>query len=244
MNSALYVGKLSHARRRPRPHAFGYQLYMLYLDLDELPRLELGPLFGVERAALCSFRRRDYLGDAGVSLREAVLDRVQSALGERPDGALRMLSQVRTFGYVFNPVSFYYCFAKSGELRAVLAEITNTPWGERHAYVLRGDGQQASGSFAKSFHVSPFFPLAQRYHWSFSAPAATLDVQMTNEEDGREVFRAALALERQPLTGRTLSRALVAMPWMSARIHAAIYFQALLLWAKRTPFFPHPQRTL
>ena len=136
--SAVYVGRLSHARHGPRRHGFAYRVYLLYLDLDELPALLAGPgPLRAGRFGLLSFDRSDYLGGAG-DLAEAARDRVQTALGFRPAGPVRLLTHVRSLGYVFNPVSFYYCFAADGRsLEAVVAEITNTPWGERHAYVVR-----------------------------------------------------------------------------------------------------------
>ena len=153
--------------------SFEHELYMLYLDLDELGTLELAPLLGVESLGLLSFRRRDYFGDSQRPLKATVLDEVERVLGERPRGPVRLLTQVRSLGVAFNPVSFYYCFAEDGvTLRAVLAEITNTPWGERHAYVVAADhGSTADGGagaeFAKRIHVSPFLPMDQRYAWRF-----------------------------------------------------------------------------
>lgn len=237
--SAIYLGRISHTRFVPRPHAFSYRLYMLYLDLDELPTLSFSPLLGVESARPLSFRRRDYLGGPDQPLKTAVLDEVEQALGKRPKGPVRVLTQVRAFGYVFNPVSFYYCFDGEG-LVAVVAEITNTPWGERHRYVLPAEDQGAKARFAKAFHVSPFFPMQQTYDWSFSAPGERLGVAMRNEQDGHTAFRARLALVRRPLSFSQLAWIAVALPLMSWRIHAAIYLQALKLWSKRTPFFAHP----
>ena len=130
--SALYVGTLSHARRRPRPHAFSYSVYMAYLDLDELPGL-----------GLRSFRREDHLGDPARDLAGEVRDRVERELGIRPRGPVRLLTNLRTFGYVFNPVSLYYCFDEDGTtLRAILADVTNTPWGRSIA----GENPRASGT--------------------------------------------------------------------------------------------------
>jgi hypothetical protein len=240
LRSGLYLGRLTHARFAPRPHAFGYRLYMLYLDLDELDGLRLGPLFGVERARPLSFRRRDYLGDAARPLRDEVLDEVERATGTRPDGAVRLLTHVRSWGYVFNPVTFYYCFDAGGRLAAVVSEITNTPWGERHSYVTPATGGEARNSFDKRFHVSPFFPMSQRYHWSFSDPAERLSVDMENEQDGRPVFRAKLVMRRLPLTATRLTWAAIAQPLMAWKVHAAIYWQALRLLLKRTPTFAHP----
>jgi hypothetical protein len=135
--TAIYEGTIAHARRVPRAHAFSYRLYMLYLDLDEVPRL------GVR-----GFRREDILGDPSRDLAAEVKDRVERELGFRPEGPVRLLTHVRSLGYVFNPVSFYYCFDRAGErLEAVVAEITNTPWGERHAYALRAGPAGVDAAF-------------------------------------------------------------------------------------------------
>ncbi|MCB9558465.1 MAG: DUF1365 domain-containing protein [Deltaproteobacteria bacterium] len=240
--SAIYVGRVAHVRHVPRRHAFAYRLYMLYLDLDELPTLGLGRLLTRERWGLHSFYRRDYRGDAALDLKQTVLDDVERELGKRPQGPVRLLTHVRSLGYVFNPVSFYYCFAADGKtLEAVVAEITNTPWNERHAYVLDARHQLATDAFPKAFHVSPFFPMEQRYHWRLTAPNETLRVAMRNTEDGSEVFRAQLTLRRRELSRKALWRATLSMPLISLKLHAAIYWQALRLWIKRTPVFDHPR---
>ena len=239
--SAIYVGRLSHARRGPQEHGFGYRVYLLYLDLDELPALlaSPGPL-RAGRFGLLSFDRRDYLGGSG-DLAEAARDRVQAALGFRPAGPVRLLTHVRSLGYVFNPVSFYYCFGGNGlSLEAIVAEITNTPWGERHAYVVPAGPNGAVQAFPKAFHVSPFFGMDQRYRWTFGVPGAGLRVEMRNEEAGREVFRAVLTLRRRAWSAGALWRAALALPLMAWKVHASIYWQALLLWVKRTPYHPHP----
>jgi len=239
--SAIYTGRLSHARRGPRRHGFDYRVYLLYLDLDELPALLAapGPL-RAGRFGFLSFDRRDYLGVAG-DLAEAARDRVQAELGFRPAGPVRLLTHARSLGYVFNPVSFYYCFAADGRsLQAIVAEITNTPWGERHAYVVPAGPGGAVRAFPKAFHVSPFLGMDQRYRWSIGLPGETVRVEMRNEEAGREVFRAALALRRRAWSAGALWRVALTLPLMAWKAHAAIYWQALLLWVKRTPFHPHP----
>jgi uncharacterized protein len=241
--SAVYEGTLAHVRRSPRAHAFAYGVYLLYLDLDELPELLAGPgPLSDARFGILSFRRSDYLGGAG-DLAEAARTRVASALGSAPAGPVRLLTHVRSFGRVFNPVSFYYCFARDGRsLEAVVAEITNTPWGERHAYVVPAGPDGARARFSKAFHVSPFLPMAQRYRWTLGVPGERLAVDMRNEEDGREVFRARLALRRRPWTGAALWRAATLQPLMAWKVHAAIYWQALRLWGKRVPFHAHPAK--
>ena len=242
--SAVYEGTLSHVRRSPRVHAFSYGVYLLYIDLEELPELLAGPgPLSEGRFGILSFDRSDYLGGAA-DLAAAARARVAAALGSAPAGPVRLLTQVRSFGYVFNPVSFYYCFAPDGRsLEAVVTEITNTPWGERHAYVVRAGPGGARAEFAKAFHVSPFFRMTQHYRWSLDVPGERLAVEMQNEEDGREVFRARLALRRRPWTSAALWRAATLQPLMAWKVHAAIYWQALRLWAKRVPFHAHPAKS-
>jgi DUF1365 family protein len=230
--SAIYTGTVSHARRVPRPHAFSYRMYMLYLDLDELPRL-----------GLRSFSRADFLGDPSRDLSSEVRDRVEAELGFRPAGPVRLLTHVRSLGYVFNPVSFYFCFDVGGErLLAVVAEITNTPWKERHAYVLRAGPDGASATFDKRFHVSPFFPMEQTYAWRLDVPGDRLRVEMVNREKGAEVFRAGLAMRRGAWSPGALRRAALLQPFMAWKVHAAIYWQALRLWVKGIPFHVHPTK--
>lgn len=242
--SALYEGRLTHARLEGPANTFTYGLYMLYLDLDELPSLALGPFFGQEKTRPLSFRRKDYLGgDSGLTLKEAVLREVAAHLGRRPEGPVRLLTQVRSFGYTFNPVSFYYCFAADGkELEAVLAEITNTPWNERYRYVVEARDQKAHGAFPKAFHVSPFQPMEQFYRWDLTAPAADLRVNMVNERQGKPVFQASLIMERKPLTAASLNSAALRYPLMGWKVPFWIYAQALKLWLKRTPFYNHPSK--
>ncbi len=136
--SAIYEGVVAHRRSEPREHAFSYRVLMMYLDLGELPQLFDGNLLWSSRwPALGWFRRSDYLGDAGVPLDQAVRELVVERTGYRPEGPVRVLTNVRCFGHCFNPVSFYYCFDPAGEeVEAVIAEVTNTPWGERQRYVL------------------------------------------------------------------------------------------------------------
>lgn len=245
-HSAIYRGWVRHRRRGTPSHEFRYRLSMLYLDLDELPRAFDGRwLWSVERSNVVSVRRADYLGDPAQPLDEAVRDVIEAELGFRPDGAVRMLTQPRTFGLVFNPVTFYYAFA-AGDDRdpvALVAEITNTPWGERHRYVLDGRGGSGlAASFPKRFHVSPFFDMDHEYVWRFWEPGERLSVHMQNLRDGERVFDASLHLEREPLTGSALARGLLAHPFMAAKIVAGIYWQAARLWLKRARFHPHPAR--
>jgi hypothetical protein len=245
--SAVYVGRMRHRRFAPRAHAFSYRLFMLYLDLEELPRLSAGRwLWRCERPGLATFRRADFLGDPRVPLDEAVRDLVAVRTGRRPAGPLRLLTHVRYAGYIFNPVTFYYCWDRTGSaLEAIVAEITNTPWGERHAYVLPAGANLGAAStlrfrFRKRFHVSPFFPMDHDYDWRFTPPGRRLAVHMQNWRAGVRTFDASLSLERRPFDTANLARALVRFPLMTAQVSAAIYWQALRLWWKGAPFHPHP----
>ena len=247
MNSRLYVGTVEHSRYRPVPHAFRYRLFMPYLDLDELDRVFAGRWFwSVNRRNLASFRREDYLGRADRPLAEAVRERVAGELGFRPGGRICLLTHLRYFGHCFNPVSFYYCWDGTGEtLEAVVAEITNTPWGERHAYVLDCRGRDAGApmrfEFDKRFHVSPFMPMRQDYAWTITRPGDSLHVGMQNSEDGERIFSAHLGLTARPITATSLAGALAQFPAMTVRVLAAIHWQALRLWLKRVPFHVHPK---
>ncbi|MDP9084520.1 MAG: DUF1365 domain-containing protein, partial [Pseudomonadota bacterium] len=185
MNSRIYKGWVRHRRAAPRPHRFRYRMFMLYIDLAELPHLfARTPFWSSNRPAPAWFNRRDYLGPPDVPLEQAVCDLVESRTGARPTGPIRLLTHLRYFGYCMNPVSFYYCFGRAGDaVETIVAEITNTPWGERHQYVLpveaAADGIKRF-EFDKDFHVSPFMPLDMRYRWCFSTPARHLIVNMQN----------------------------------------------------------------
>lgn len=246
--SAVYEGIVRHRRYAPRPHDFRYRVAQLYLDLDELDQVFADRWFwSVGRRNLAEFRRSDFLGVATTPLGDAVRDCVASATGNRPAGPIRLLTHLRYAGHSFNPVSFYYCYAADGtRLDYIVAEITNTPWHERHTYVLTTRAAQTKGAalqwtFAKAFHVSPFIPMDRAYAWQFTVPGRNLSVQMGVLQDGRHEFEASLALRRRPLDGASLSRVLRRFPLMTTQVVTAIYWNALRLWLKGTPVYAHPK---
>lgn len=246
--SAIYTGWVGHRRFLPAPHAFSYRLFMMYLDLDELPGLFDGRWFWSARGPnIAWFKREDYYGDPALTLKTAIADLVHRETGRRPSGPIRLLTHMRYFGHCFNPVSFYYCFDQDGRtLQAIVAEITNTPWKERHAYVLdcvRGrEHKRYRFGFSKDFHVSPFMPMEIEYDWGFNDPADLLHVHMRNLQNDGKVFDATLELKRKPLNGLELAKVLVGYPWMTLKVVFAIYWQALRLWMKKVPFYVHPEK--
>jgi len=262
MHSAIYTGQLRHRRFAPRAHVFSYRLFMMYVDLSELDEVfRRRWLWSTKRPALAWLRRKDYLGDASISLDQAVRDHVESETGVRPDGPIRMLGHLRYFGIGFNPVTFYYCFdAKGTQVETIVAEITNTPWKERHAYVLsRGNAfpfqdldvsEERAGTvrlrfrFKKEFHVSPFLAMNFDYDWRFSKPGERLTVHMQNMQGDAKLFDATLNLDRREITGASLARTLLFFPLMTAKVIRGIYWQALVLWLKRIPIHTHPNKEL
>ena len=249
MHSALYTGRLRHRRFAATPHVFDYRLCMTFLDLAELDEVFRGRwLWSTRHPALAWMRRADYLGDARLPLDGAVRDRVARETGIRPAGPVRLLTHLRTFGHCFNPVSFYYCYDAIGErVETIVAEITNTPWKERHAYVLptclgEGAGGTLRFRFGKAFHVSPFMPMDLDYDWRFTPPGKRLTVHMQNRRAGAKLFDATLSLERREITGTSLAGALVGYPFATLQVVGAIYWQALRLWLKRVPFHVHPAK--
>ncbi len=241
MNSAIYTGVVTHRRRTPVAHAFRFRLFMLYIDLAELPRV----LDGVPRL-LARFRRADYLGDPAIPLDTALRELVQERLGFRPEGPVRMLAHLRYLGHCFNPVVFYWCFAPDGErVEAVVAEVTNTPWGDRHAYVVAGEGNAdhvLESRQEKALHVSPFMALEMTYRWRVATPGERLAVTIENRDAGGAlVFDAHLALHRRSISRAAITRVLVRHPAMTLRVLGGIYGQALRLRLKGARWHARPE---
>ena len=242
MRSAIYRGTVRHRRLSPKRHEFRYRVFMMFLDLDELETVFRGSrLWSTHRPALAWFRRGDYLAGAP-ALADAVRDRVQAATGCRPAGPVRMLTNLRYFGFIMNPITCYYCYERDGETLAwVVVEVTNTPWRERHAYVLPAGGRRVHRcTFAKAMHVSPFHPMAMTYHWRGNSPGDRLAVHLENLEDDRMVFDATLALARVAITPATLRNTILSYPFMTLKVCLAIYWQALKLFVRRVPVYAHP----
>ena len=250
--SCLYEGSVRHRRHGTPSDEFHHRLSMLYLDLDELPELfDDRLLWSARRPAPLWFRRADYLGDPEQPLSESVKRLVLERTGIVIDGPIRLLTHVRCLGHCFNPVSFYYCHNARERIRAVVAEVTNTPWGERHAYVLAvperpsdvpGGSRVMRGQFAKALHVSPLMGMEHSYDWRLSEPGERLSVHIesSNSEGGELVFDATLSLARRELNARELRRVLLRYPLPTLRLTTRIYTHALGLRLRGASWHPHP----
>jgi DUF1365 family protein len=250
--SCLYEGTVRHRREIQPRDEFRHPLFMVYLDLDELPGLFEGrALWSARGPAPAWFRRADHLGEARMPLKDAVCALVEQRTGTRPDGPVRLLTHLRYFGHCFNPVSFYYCFDASGEhVQATVAEVTNTPWGERHSYVMpvlqsadHGTTTLLRGRFQKQLHVSPLLGMDLVYDWRQSLPGAQLFVHIESHRSGAKVFDATLSLRRREIDTQSLRSVLLRYPLLTLRIQARIYAHALRLRVRGARYFPHPERT-
>jgi DUF1365 family protein len=246
-HSALYEGTVSHARFGTPSHAFDSRVLMAWLDLAELPgALDAHPLWSARRIAPIRFRRQDFHGDPDRSLDDAVRTTIASQTGHRPTGPVRLLAHLRTWGWSFNPIAFYFAFTPDGDaVDTLLAEVTNTPWHERHAYVLPIGAPEVDRPirFPKALHVSPFMDLDLDHSLAFSRPGEErLTIRMDDWRGDERTFAAALRLHRLPLDRPTMGRALRQHPLPAQRVSAGIYREALKLRAKHAPFRRHPEK--
>ncbi len=220
---------------------------MVCLRLDELPELfEPYWLWSANSWNLAYFRRRDHLGKSDIPLDQAVRDLVEAQIGTRPQGAIQLMTHLCYFGFRFNPVSFYFCWSRDGQnLENIIAEINNTPWGEQHCYVFKVHEPIKGGTipftFKKEFHISPFMNMGMKYVWSFSKPGKDFHIHMESWEGDQKILDVSLGMTRAEISHTSLARVLFQYPSMTFKVVWGIYFQALRLWIKRCPFYPHPK---
>ena len=251
MKSCIYEGRVRHRRFSPRRHVFNYSLYMMYLDLDELPSIfDRFWFWSAKGFNLAWFKRSDHFGETSQPLVQTVRDKLYEHTGVRAEGPIRLLTHCRYFGFGFNPVSFYYCYDKEdSRVENIVAEVNNTPWGEQYCYVLTEAENVAKAQDAdkhrqyrpvKDFHVSPFMPMNIDYDWRFNQPEQRLTVHMQNFIDAEKLFDATLDLEYRPITSTNMARVLVQYPVITMKVVFGIYYQALKLLLKRIPLHDHP----
>lgn len=246
MDSAIATGQVWHRRLTPEPHRFVYRTSYTLIDIDRVEELFANSrLWSVGRSNLVSFRRADFLRPLDQTLRRAVVERVAEVTGRRPQGRILVLAHLRQWGLCFNPVSFYFCLDGEGEMDAIVAEVHNTPWNERHAYVLdcRGQpGPEYRFDFDKGLHVSPFMPMDIRYDWRFRIEDDVLSVHIRLKRSGRQCFSSGMRLALEPMTSASMRRMPFKFPLMTLKVVVAIYWQALRLWLKKMPFYSHPDK--
>lgn len=246
MESCIYKGWVTHHRSHPIVHDFRFSIFFLYLDLDELERIfEQHKFWTTRKWAPASFDPKDYWElKEGEKLADAVRQFLYETTGRRQTGPVRLLTQVRSFGYLFNPVSFFFCFDnRLNELKQVIAQVQNTPWGERHRYVINKNifhNSTTPSATEKAFHVSPFMPMELEYHWNITTPSKSLTIRIDAFDQVRCIFYAETQLKKQTLTRGSFAKILLRYPFTTYRIISAIYWQAAKLWFKGSPTFGHP----
>lgn len=241
----IYSGNIRHRRFTPFKQSFNYKIFMTFFDISKIDNLfEKSILWNINNPALISFNRKDYHGDPSLSLDKAVRKTIKEKTGKDINGPIRILTHLRYFGYCFNPVSFYYCYnSLDTDIELIMAEVTNTPWNERHSYFIenRKDGKFIE-KLKKEFHVSPFWDMKHDYEWIFSLPAKSLNVNMKNFKSSKKVFDATLTLNKRiEMNFYNLLISTFKLPFLTLMVYFRIHFQAFKLLIKGATFFSHPK---
>ncbi len=242
LNSCLMVGDVRHRRFSPKNHSLNYSLFMPAIDLDEVKALEKSvTLFGTRWWHWARFKREDYLGEG--DLKQCIQDKVYELSGERVSGKVVAVCHLRYLGLYFSPVNFYYVYDEADEWRYLLAEVSNTPWNERHYYAIPASEVSSGNSFRhnKAFHVSPFNPIDQEYVWKVNPLSKRLFIHLECHK-GQKVFDATMAMSRRPFSSPSLFHQLARIPVMAIYMVLGIYWHALKLWIKRVPIYDHPDK--
>ncbi|EMR12587.1 hypothetical protein MPL1_09552 [Methylophaga lonarensis MPL] len=241
----IYQGTVWHQRFQPKVHGFEYPLAMLLFDVDQLEAIfRKSRWWSINRFNLIGFVRDDYIGDASLSIKQAVAERIWQSCQQRFSGSVKILTHPRYAGFVFNPVSFYFCYEQQ-QLKFIVAEINNTPWNERFSYVLpvQDGSEEQLFEFDKQFHVSPFMPMQLRYRWRFRMQPQHLDIHMTLFKDQQKQFEAAMKGSAQAFTQQSMRRLPWQYPLQTLRVVMRIYWHALRLKLKGVPFYNHPGKS-
>jgi len=241
---SIYKGTITHTRYSPQKHKFRYSTSMLFIDLENINKaFDKNIFWSYNKRNLATFNESDYYVKDNKKILTSIKLLIKNKISVNLKGKIYLLTNAKYFGYCFNPVSFYYCFNESGKLIVIISHITNTPWNEKHAYLhdcRNIKGGSKTFSFNKGFHVSPFMPMNIKYNWSFTEPKDFLYVSMNNYQNSKINFNATLRLTKKAWTPWALNKILLSIPPYSIKTILAIYWNAFLLFIKKTPFYPHP----
>ena len=250
LKSGIYKGWVAHRRFSPKSHSFKYGMFLLAIDLDELPELtQIGPWFKSNKFAPLNLRCSDYLGHKVELTKHDVWLKIQSLGAKVELSRVMFIGQLRCFGLYFSPINTYYCFDHNDQLIYLLAEVSNTPWNERHYYLipLKDENNKNIGNeliSEKVFHVSPFMDLNMQYQWVIKKPTdkLKLHIQNINSTTGEKLFDASLMMKRMDFTNKNLRHCLASIPIMTLKTLWGIYWQALRLFIKGVPYIAHSQK--
>ena len=239
LKSGIFSGHVLHRRFSPVLHKFKYKMSMFGIDIDEINQISKKfKLFGTSKFSPIKFNQKDYIINEPGDLKARIANKVKSLGGQWDGSKVFMLIQCRCLGLYFSPVNFFYCYDKTGSCELMLAEVSNTPWNERHYYLIN---ILKSDMTKKTFHVSPFMQLNMKYKWRVTTPEDKVIVSIANHFEGEDnpTFDAHLALMKKPLSSLNLIKSWVSLPLMVFKIVTLIYWQALKLFFKRVPFVPY-----
>lgn len=248
--SGIYKGWVGHRRFSPKKHSFKYEMFLLAIDLDELPHLsKIGPWFKSNKFAPLSLKASDYLSHQAQLSKQHVWEKIQSLGAKQEPARVMFIGQLRCFGLYFSPINLYYCFDENDALLSMLAEVSNTPWNERHYYLIPVNQQDEKNSSQKmisekAFHVSPFMDLNMQYQWLIKKPAEQLKLHIQNNHltSGEKLFDANLTMQRMDFTNQNLRRCLADIPMMTLKTLWGIYWQAMKLFIKGVPYVAHAKK--
>jgi DUF1365 family protein len=236
LESCLYIGTIRHRRFLPIKHEFNYKIFMYFINLDEVNKYFKTTLLHNTKFSLIWFRKKDFLSKQKIS------KEIKNRFNSQFVGEVFLLTYVRTFGFNFNPVNFYYCY-ENGSLKYIVSQITNTPWLEKHIYAFEvPSDQKLLYRFNKEFHVSPFLPMKMKYEWFFTSPNDVTHVHMNNFKDGDKYFDATLKLNKVEINKINLIKTHLRYPLLPMIVKIRIYFNALILMLKGAVFYTHPSK--